>query len=232
MGIPLDFRDNQGKTALFYALEAGHAEMADVLIFRGANPSFRDKNDVCPLDVTKDNEQLKNAVLASGSHLFHTNSQPHSFSPLLILLTQRISFPPPNLKNIVNLRMAPFIRGDNLQQKKMLESGLDVRFCDFNGTTVLHTLANWFASLEWSIPAQGTQPNFDQLRANYLHLAEILIERKARILARDVWGRTPLHYAVKTTFGQMAALLLSHGADVNARDHNDCTPLHLAVSIP
>jgi len=46
--------------------------------------------------------------------------------------------------------------------------------------------------------------------------------------ARDIRGRTPLHYAVKAD-DKVVVELIKAGADVNARDGDGRTPLHWAV---
>ena len=42
-GAHIDDRDNRGRTALMIAAEGGHAEIANLLLARGANASLRDK---------------------------------------------------------------------------------------------------------------------------------------------------------------------------------------------
>ncbi|XP_073154285.1 protein CfxQ homolog [Henckelia pumila] len=47
--------------------------------------------------------------------------------------------------------------------------------------------------------------------------------------ATNVYGETPLHFAVKNGCVESARRLLHHGANVHARTNNQVTPLHLAV---
>ena len=44
-------------------------------------------------------------------------------------------------------------------------------------------------------------------------LAEFLLERKARVLSKDKYKRTPLIMAVKNGHTRLASLLLSRGSD-------------------
>ncbi|XP_041357827.1 uncharacterized protein LOC121374784 [Gigantopelta aegis] len=57
---------------------------------------------------------------------------------------------------------------------------------------------------------------------------EILVERRANVRSVDIFGRTPLHYALDDK-GEKAALLLGANADVNVVDANGQTPLHAAA---
>ena len=45
-------RDDRGRTALMIAAEGGHAEIANVLLARGADPSLKDKAGKRAADLT------------------------------------------------------------------------------------------------------------------------------------------------------------------------------------
>jgi ankyrin repeat protein len=51
-GAHLDDRDARGRTALMIAAEGGHAEIADLLLARGADPSLKDKAGKRAADLT------------------------------------------------------------------------------------------------------------------------------------------------------------------------------------
>ena len=57
-----------------------------------------------------------------------------------------------------------------------------------------------------------------------------LLNAGLTIDARDVQGRTPLHYASEWDLSVNVRALLDAGADPNARDENGRTPLHAAAS--
>ena len=56
-----------------------------------------------------------------------------------------------------------------------------------------------------------------------------ILDRGANINARDRYGDTPLHLAIKNKYLDTANLLINRGADINARGALDDTPLHLSV---
>jgi ankyrin repeat protein len=51
-GAHIDDRDDRGRTALMIAAEGGHAEIADLLLARGADPSLKDKAGKRAADLT------------------------------------------------------------------------------------------------------------------------------------------------------------------------------------
>jgi ankyrin repeat protein len=51
-GARIDDRDDRGRTALMIAAEGGHAEIANLLLARGADPSLRDKAGKRAADLT------------------------------------------------------------------------------------------------------------------------------------------------------------------------------------
>ncbi|XP_014294505.1 putative ankyrin repeat protein RF_0381 isoform X2 [Halyomorpha halys] len=65
--------------------------------------------------------------------------------------------------------------------------------------------------------------------ANTLPLLEWLVENKLDINAKDDWGRTPLHDAVKSSSLEKAIFLLEKGADIDAKDRKGRTPLYEAA---
>jgi ankyrin repeat protein len=51
-GAHIDDRDARGRTALMIAAEGGHAEIANLLLARGADPSLKDKAGKLAADLT------------------------------------------------------------------------------------------------------------------------------------------------------------------------------------
>ncbi|KAI5122550.1 hypothetical protein M0805_005277 [Coniferiporia weirii] len=76
-------------------------------------------------------------------------------------------------------------------------------------------------------------PIFSAAHKNQLFLLRALVEEdETQVDAKDVDGRTPLHWAAvsdqDTT--DIVAFLLDHKANVNIKDSSGWTPLHCAVS--
>lgn len=86
----------------------------------------------------------------------------------------------------------------------LLDRGADFNVIDLNGGTMLASAA----SRGWP------------------DIAEWLLAKGAKVNAKDVDERTPLHQVATR---EVADVLLAHGADVNAKDEQGSAPLHLAV---
>ena len=56
-----------------------------------------------------------------------------------------------------------------------------------------------------------------------MEVCRVLLEHNKNVKLKDIFGRTPLHYADGE---EVARLLLKHGADANALDFRGQTPLH------
>ncbi len=103
-------------------------------------------------------------------------------------------------------------------------------------------------------PEKELIDDYVDTRASALHFAaegrhpkmvELLLEHGAEINGRDIWGRSPLHYALAERYIdggmmiqddlprtlEMIDQLLRHGADVNAMDDEKMTALHLATTM-
>lgn len=74
-------------------------------------------------------------------------------------------------------------------------------------------------------------PFHNTAHSNNTQAVKLLLERGAKIEARDEDKFTPLHFAAQNNSTEAAQLLLEHGADFNASDVKNLTPLALARSI-
>src|SRR5262249_49506056 len=60
--------------------------------------------------------------------------------------------------------------------------------------------------------------------------ARALLDRSAKVNARDAHGQTPLHIAARCGRADLVPLLVGRGADRNAKTRRGQTPLDLAVA--
>ena len=134
----------------------------------------------------------------------------------------------------------------------LAEYGADLTARNHLGETVLHFYFEWCdigvrgntQTIEWLLDlGADTGAGEQKLSGTCLHRAAslqfssnnvefsplaagFLIERGAKVGARDVWGKTPLHRAAYRCNIPVIELLLANGADINARDNEGLVPLH------
>ena len=212
--VPVDtLNPYNSRTALHYACGSRMYETAYSLIMRGANVNACDASYYTPLHLSSD-------VISSTSASFATE--------------------------IIDL---------------LLKQGANVNMADKNGNTPIHYLAvtkgwalNAFSQLQTALLSKGgvanvknvrgrtplhmmLQPEFEWVYEPSIHL---LLQVAPEMLdSRDVYGRTPLHYAAvapHVLYGPqyntgcayyVLRLLINMGADCRVQDSAGKTPLHL-----
>ena len=235
---------------LLWSLEAGHSEVAKLLIERGANTSdVRDKTTPLAL------EQL------SGKGTLHYQKAKRG-EALLISAVRR--------KNLDSVRWLlqqgeDVIEGDSLGDtalccaitfikhpeevmemcKLLLEFGADINVKNICSETPL-LIATEFnvdnvAELLLELGCETKVKNKDSItpllhtaRHNNGKLTRILLQygAGASLLDKDDIDRvTPLHQAVHSNSFHVIEVLLEHGVDLEVRDKSDQTPLVLAAEL-
>jgi ankyrin repeat protein len=76
----------------------------------------------------------------------------------------------------------------------------------------------------------NTQLHYCARKGLTTSVKRILSIRNINVNVKDVYGRTPLHWAARNGRIEIARLLLQNGAEVNAKDNIGFTPLHFAAS--
>ncbi|MGV8118157.1 MAG: ankyrin repeat domain-containing protein [Candidatus Xenobiia bacterium LiM19] len=87
--------------------------------------------------------------------------------------------------------------------------------------TYTNCLSEYESTRQASLPPA---PNIKHREASAL-----LLERGARLNARDTYGQTPLHIAAYVGNAPLVEMLIKKGSQVNSPDKNGRTPLHLAA---
>lgn len=124
---------------------------------------------------------------------------------------------------------------------------IDVNSVDKDGNTALHLIFyhgvysdNLYESARKLIHAGANVNKYNKNKRTALHLAcldstfdnfvILLLQNKARVDAKDMYQKTPLHYIVERSPVMTAQLIDTYGANVNAVDKYRRTPLYYAQS--
>jgi ankyrin repeat protein/tetratricopeptide (TPR) repeat protein len=202
----VDFKDENGKTLLFFAAEKGFAKLAAFLLSKGARVNTRDKWNFTPLHEVLNKETAE--VLIKGGAFLEVKSN-IGLTPLqtavygLRLEVARFLVSKGAASNIfLDTAMGRF---EPVQLQVQRNPNI-VNNAGVDGWTLLHHAA----------------------AAGQYKIADFLISKKADINAQTIKGETPLHLAVSWSREKIIKLLIINGADVNIRDKYGNTPLNIA----
>ncbi len=217
--------DEEGNTALFYAVAGATVETADdhfqsskILLEYSADANFKNKYGQTPLlyDASSAeklsqgcNLQIWKLLVESGAEIAALDKERKSLMHLVVDRTKKYLEQLTNsnqVEEISNLSQRVVVHC--IEQIKFVSKHNDklVRSRDSMGNTPLHLLA------------EHNSPCTDDMLA----IANALIEVGSNVKVTNDHGKTPLHLA-KTW--SMAKFLLEQGAKPNASDDMGCTPL-------
>jgi len=207
-GANFALKDNNGKTALDYALERtdskNHAETAVQLIRTGAvsnNPLY---NYFAPA-AKSSNYNIRSA---DGMTPLHYIAREGYIGYLTFVLEKQADV---NIKNASGASpLHEAARSGNITMiNTLLDYGADVKAQDAKGNSVLHV----------AVPPESQ-----------LDAINLFLSKGANVNLRDEHGDSPLHVAILLNRSEdIIRTLLSNGADVTIRDIDGRTPLYLAV---
>ena len=223
----LDARADNGRTALFLAVQAKNLPVLEALIDSGANPSLSDTNGFTPLhevirgiDPQGASVPIVELLLKAGARLNATDT---TGATPLHLAARKDTFGAE--RPVVQL---------------LLKSGADLNTLDGEGRTPLHLASG-------QVPVSSLllyQPVLTGDSAPFLvycgisqgkveeTVAEMLLTNGAKVNVSDQQGNTPLHYAAEATRVELVELLLEKHADRKLRNRRGLTPLQLAYEQP
>jgi len=205
-----------GETPLFFAAKNGHADVAELLIAKGADVKAVSYLDWTPLldAVEGGSKEVVELLISKGADITAPNG---SASALFVAVTA-------HHENVAELLVA---------------HGADVNARDYNGDTPLHEaatrggadIARFLLANKAAVDAKdrfGTTPLINAVRSGKKDIAEMLLASGADPNAKNDEGWTPLYMAANFGYKDIVELLLAKGADANAKTRG-WTPLHVAV---
>lgn len=244
----LELRDEQEMTPLNLAALNGNAEIARLLIERGADIHSGDADNSQPIHCAaiSGNVPIIEMLLRAGANI---NEQDNNGATALTFAAGRgraemVRFLlekgcDPGLRNNRGVT-ALFFAGTPEIAALMLGKGANVNEQTNDGNTPLHNaVSRGRVSLTTFLLEHGADPNarnndgmtpiFSLRGDSALAIARLLIEHGADARTTSNEGLTPLHTAAATGSIEIADLLLAHGANVNAVNATGWTPLCMAA---
>lgn len=212
-GGDVEAKDPGGNTLLFWAIEKGLENVAEVLIARGAEVNARSQSGDSPLilaAIYKRKNTLK-LLIEVGADCTAFNQL--GFTPLHwaatggdiegvdLLLAKGANINARNIWGQTPLYRASSSGPANKAPLHLIEKGADLQLTDTHGLSPLHAACAYDSSIQ---------------------NARDLIGHGARIDVPDRYGRFPIHVATEEA---ALKLLLDSGADINTKDRSGNTPL-------
>jgi ankyrin repeat protein len=217
----LDSVDSTRSTALGWAVNFGHEDVAEVLLKEGAE--ITNCKEETLLNCAARN-RLDGIVCLLIEH-----------DTLLRNRTLRLS----GEENERDLHVA-VIKGDGSQVGRILKRKVDVDARDSDGgtalqwaawydhTTIVEQLLNCGADINAADHTSGRSALHEASEKGNYDTMKLLLDRGVSMDAPDRWNWTALHRAAFQGDREAVELLLSYGTDINAKTGHGCNALQLA----
>lgn len=133
-------------------------------------------------------------------------------------------------------------KNDVNEVKELIANGADCQIENELGLTVLHWASfTGHKSIVEMVVMNGVNPDKVSIKGymqtplilaaqgGHIDIAQYLIQKGAKIDAKDMFGRTPLSHSLEAGQLSMSKFLLNQDANVDSKDDVSQTPLHIAV---
>ncbi|XP_064110392.1 protein fem-1 homolog CG6966-like [Macrobrachium nipponense] len=205
------------------------AEVVNLLLETGSDPSATDNEGNTPLHAIAKNEEcpkgIVDALLSRGAHLDARNGQGQTFASLRADQGQPVS----QLVNVVRHTSLQCLAAACI---KSLPYGWSKASCIENGGMEWESLVNAAAVLGHAtcvrILVDYHNANIEGLGLGHLEIVDFLLSKGANANGVTTFNSTPLAAACSHGHFEVARLLLEHGAYTDAADHHADTCLMLA----
>jgi WD40 repeat protein/ankyrin repeat protein len=241
-----DVRENEGgynSTPLEFARSA---DMASLLIEKGANVNAKHLNGQTPLHKV-DSVEVARVLIEKGADIYAKDDKEDT--PLFeaiksnnleiasLLISKGADV---NLIDIYGVTPVYFVQ--SVEAARMLiDKGADIKIKDNAGDTPLHVavemnkdpeIINFLIENGADVNAKNKKGKIPVWKAfNNVEIASLLIDHGADINSKDENGGTPLFWLSSIEGPEEILFAINNGAEVNARDNYNVTPLHNARSI-
>lgn len=209
---------------LICALEAGHAEVAKLLIERGAN--------------TSDSDDGKTSLALDQ------NAARSGLSDILPLLYTKENFHQEKSEDSETLLTTAAGKGDLESARFFLQKGEEVNARNLSGDTALSWVLrcgtrspvvktfNLLVDFGAEIHVKNDRSETPLQIASEMNIdeaVELPLELGCEVKVKGECSYSPLHHTARDKNGKLAEMLLKYCAEPNVQDYNQMTPLHVAV---
>ena len=217
-GAEVDAGDSDGSTPLHVAALRGHLICVEYLVEKGADVAYQDRNGAWSLSfaVAGGNEEVTARLIEFGA-------------PLDL-----------HIETGLTLLQYTAMRGQAEGMAELIASGIDVNMVDnWERSALWFSAGNGNVDMVHSLIEAGADPSRANVfgetpmlratREGHTEIISILIGAGAGLENREArCGRTALHYAAISGYGDCVEALTEGGASVSARDHRGENPIDLA----
>lgn len=213
-GVNVNSRDSSNKTPLHKAASRGHTSVVQLLIQRDADKSAQDNQGAMPCHRAAESGHLEafkalqeDPKIRLDDRLVVYAASGGHYLMVKYLMSLRPKVAMSDSGNLLNLALINAISGGYL--------------------SIVSELNN----AGWDLDRRaGTEsPLHHAASSGHRHIVLYLLERGAKIDARNEAKRAPIHLAC--SYPKVVEVLLHNGADIDAVDIDNKTPLHTAAEL-
>ncbi|KAM0254900.1 hypothetical protein ACHAQJ_006337 [Trichoderma viride] len=216
--VEIDFKDQSGKTPLFYAVDNCQEAMVKILLGRGAKVNYTANSfeELLVLAAQKGNDGIFRLLLDEGAKV---NARGRDNQTLLLLAAEK------GHEGIVELLL------DKGAKINISSSGghTPLSFAAVNGRQGVVELLLEYGAEANTQDGKTKLPLLLAAAKGHEDIIKLLLDKGARVNVRDDQGRTPLLSAAFNGHQDTVKLLLENGAKFDVKDVKKHTPFLIAA---
>ena len=251
-GVPIDTKDDEGRSLLHWAVGCGHVTTMRLLIRRGCDVDSVDDRGLTPLhsaaarghtkavrELTR-NGASKSVVAGNCGTPLHLAVLYANVDTTVAMLEEGCPLDVVNTAGATVLHFAA--AGGNVELvRELVGRGCDVNAVRANGCTPLHDAAGCgrteavhvlikLGATKSVVAGSCGTPLYQAAINGHVETAVAMLEKGSPLDALNSAGATVLHAAAAGGHVELVRELVGRECDVNAVKANGCTPLHDAAA--